>query len=88
MYNDTLLMEKLIGDRRQTPLVDRRRVTGSPAAGHFEVESLDPLVTGTVTLPALKDVDVTIGDDVVVLYVGGGYVIIGALQGVAGTDGD
>ena len=60
-------------------IVNRRRVVGVEANGYYRTVSLDPVVTGELTFPALKGMPINIGDDVLLLRVGGGEVIIGAL---------
>lgn len=60
-------------------IVRRRRVVGIETEGYYRTVSLDPIVTGELTYPALKGVPINIGDDVLLLRVGGGEVIIGAL---------
>lgn len=60
-------------------LVNRRRVIGVEADGYYRTASLDPLVAGELTYPAVKGAPISIGDDVLVLRVGGGDVIIGAI---------
>lgn len=86
LYAAEMLAADESEERRQVVmgLVDRRRVTGVAAVGYYETVSLDPLVGGSLTFPALKGAQVDIGDDVVLLAVGGSYVILGALPGVGG----
>lgn len=66
-------------DARLADLVDRRRVVGFTDDGRARVQTLNPSGNYEESVPMLRGVFVEIGDDAVLLRLGGRYVIIGAL---------